>query len=90
MTVPINIHTCNNNGNHEPQQIDYTLSSDNSLRSRTFDSSATSSIHLGTDCCYQIQSCKDTAEKDCQEANWMGMSGSRRLQQRSACGFEYG
>ena len=40
-----NILTCNNNGRHEPQQIGYILSSDNSLRSRTFDSSATVSDH---------------------------------------------
>ena len=33
----------NCNGCHEPQQIDCILSSDHSLRSRTFDSSATSS-----------------------------------------------
>ena len=38
-----NIYTCNYNGNHEPQQIDYILSSDTSLRSRTLDSSATDS-----------------------------------------------
>ena len=42
-----NIYTCNNNGCHEPQQIDCILSSDNSLRSRTFDSSATASDHWG-------------------------------------------
>ena len=40
-----NICTGNYNGCHEPQQIDYILSSDHSLRSRTFDSSATSSDH---------------------------------------------
>ena len=40
-----NILTCNYNGRHEPQQIDYILSSDNSLRSRTFDSSTTVSDH---------------------------------------------
>ena len=42
-----NIYTCNYNGCHEPQQIDYILSSDHILRSRTFDSSATSSDHRG-------------------------------------------
>ena len=31
-----NIYTCNYHGNHEPQQIDYILSSDNNLRSRVF------------------------------------------------------
>ena len=41
-----NINMCNYNGCHEPQQIDYILSSDHS-RSRTFDSSATSSDHWG-------------------------------------------
>ena len=41
----INIFTCNFNRNHETQPIDYILSSDNSLRSGTFDSSATSSDH---------------------------------------------
>ena len=40
-----NICKCNCNGCHEPQQIDNILSSDHSLRSRTFDSSATSSDH---------------------------------------------
>ena len=40
-----NVHTCNCNGCHEPQQIDNILSSDHSLRSRTFDSSATASDH---------------------------------------------
>ena len=62
-----NIHTCNN---HEPQQIDHILSSDSRLRSRTFDSSATNSDHWGL----------NTAEKDCQETNWMGMPGSHRFQ----------
>ena len=33
-----NIYTCSYNGCHEPQQIDYILSSDHSLRSRTFNS----------------------------------------------------
>ena len=42
-----NILTCNCNGCHEPQQIDHILSSDPSLRSRTFDSSATASDHWG-------------------------------------------
>ena len=42
-----NIYTCNYNECHEPQQIDYILSSDHSMRSRTFDSSATSSDHWG-------------------------------------------
>ena len=42
-----NIYTCNYNGCHQPQQIDYILLSDHSLRSRTFDSSATSSDHWG-------------------------------------------
>ena len=41
-----NIYTCNYNGCHEPQQIDHILSSDHSLRSGTFDSSA-SSDHWG-------------------------------------------
>ena len=72
-----NIYTCNN---HEPQQIDHILSSDSRLRSRTFDSSATNSDHWGLICCCQIQSCEDTAEKDCQETNWMGMPGSHRFQ----------
>ena len=40
-----NIYNCNYNGNHEPQQIDYILSSDTSLRSRTLDSSAANSDH---------------------------------------------
>ena len=40
-----NIYTCNYNGNHEPQQIVFILSSDNRLRSRTFDSPATKSDH---------------------------------------------
>ena len=43
----VNMYTCNYNGNHEPQQIDFIFSSDNSLRSRTFDSSATNSDHWG-------------------------------------------
>ena len=43
----INIFTRNFNGCHEPQQIDYILSSDRSLRSRTFDSSATASDQWG-------------------------------------------
>ena len=42
-----NICTCNYNGCHEPQQIDYILSSDHSLRWRSFDSSATSWDHWG-------------------------------------------
>ena len=42
-----NIYTCNYNGCHESQQIDYILSSDHSLRSRTFDSSATASDQWG-------------------------------------------
>ena len=42
-----NIYTFGCNGCHEPQQIDYILSSHHSLRSRTFDSSATSSDHWG-------------------------------------------
>ena len=42
-----NIYTCNCNGKYEPQQMDYILSSDNSLRSRTFDLSATKSDHWG-------------------------------------------
>ena len=42
-----NIYTCDCNGNHESQQIDYIFSSDTSLRSRTFDSSATRSDHWG-------------------------------------------
>ena len=37
----VNIYTCNYNGKHEPQQIDNIFSSDNSLRSMAFDSSAT-------------------------------------------------
>ena len=45
--VAINIHACNLFGKHEPQQIDYILSINNSLRSRTFDSSATKSDHWG-------------------------------------------
>ena len=40
-----NIYTCNYNGKHEPQQIDNILSPDNSLRSMTFNSSATNSDH---------------------------------------------
>ena len=42
-----NLYTCNYNGKHEPQQIDYILSLDNSLRSNTFDSPATNSDHWG-------------------------------------------
>ena len=42
-----NIYTCNYHGRHEPQQIDHILSSDHSLRSITFDSSATASDHWG-------------------------------------------
>ena len=42
-----NIYTCNYYGCHEPQQIDCILSSDHSLRSRTFDSSATASDRRG-------------------------------------------
>ena len=53
----INICTCNYYKNHEPQQIDYTLFSDNSLRFRTYDSSTTKFGTLGTDCCYQVQAC---------------------------------
>ena len=42
------IYTWNYNGKYEPQQIDYIFSSDNSLRSRTSDSSATKSDHYGS------------------------------------------
>ena len=37
------ICTCNYNVKHEPQQIDNILSSDNIVRSRTFNTSATKS-----------------------------------------------
>ena len=74
-----NMYTCNNNGNHEPQQIDYILSSDTRPRSRTFDSSATDSDHWGL-----------IAAVKSKETNWMGMSGSHRFQQRSACLFNCG
>ena len=43
----IDLYTCNYNRKHEPQQIDHMLSSDNSVRSRTFDASATKSDHWG-------------------------------------------
>ena len=42
-----NIYPCNYHGCHEPQQIDYIPSPDHSLRSRTFDSSATASDQWG-------------------------------------------
>ena len=42
-----NICTCNCHGNHEPQQIDRILCSDNNLHSRVFDSPATNSDHWG-------------------------------------------
>ena len=41
------IFTCNYHWRHEPQQIDHILSYDSSLRSRSFDSSATASDHWG-------------------------------------------
>ena len=66
-----NICTCNYNGCHDSQQIDYILSSDHSLRSRTFDSSATASDHWGLTA--TIRERESTREKTRQETNWMGM-----------------
>ena len=46
LTLPIlRMTVCNFYGNHEPQQTNYILYSGNSLRSRTFDASATKSDH---------------------------------------------
>ena len=85
-----NIYTCNYNGCHEPQQIDYILSSDHSLRSRTFDSSATSSDHWGTDRHHQGETWETTREKTRQETDRMGMSRPHWFQQHSACTAERG
>ena len=85
----LNIYTCNYNGCHEPQQIDYILSSDNSLRSKTFDSSATASHHWGLTATIRAKRGKHL-EKACQETYWMGMSRPHRFQQHSACTGECG
>ena len=58
-----NINTCNYNGCHEPPQIDYMLSSDHSLRSRTFDSSATPSDHWGLTATVREKGGKPKGEK---------------------------
>ena len=66
----LNIYTCN----YKPQQIDYILSSDPSLRSRTFDSSATSSDHWGLIATIKERRGKTIGEKTRQETDQMGKS----------------
>ena len=60
----INIYTCTYNKKPERQQIDYILSSDNSLRSRTVDSSATKSDHWGLIAAFKSKPREDIVEKD--------------------------
>ena len=59
----INIYICNNNGKHEPQQIDNILSSDNSVFQDLW-LIGHKIGSLGTNCRYQIQTREDTTEKD--------------------------
>ena len=84
------IYTCNYNGCHEPQQIDYILSSDHSLRSRTFDSSATSSDHWELTANIRETSGKRQGEKTRHKTDRMGMSRPRWFQQHGACTAERG
>ena len=85
-----NIYTCNYNGNHEPQQIDFILSTDNRLRSRTFDSPATKSNHWGLTA--TIKSPFAKTEKEKHETHRLAMSGQIQIQQgcESECEHESG
>ena len=84
-----NIYTCNCNGCHEPQQIDYVLSSDHSLCSRTFDSSATSSDHWGLTTTIRNATGKHCGETR-QETYRIRMQRPHRIKQHRPHAVEFG
>ena len=76
-----NICTCNCNGCHEPRQIDYILSSDRSLRSRTFDSSATSSDPWGPTATIRERHGKALGKRHVRKPVGWVLAGSGRVRQ---------
>ena len=69
----VNVLTCNCHFRHDTEQIDFTLSSDDSLRSWGFDSSAAVSYHRGLTATLVSQRLR-TLERVCSQASRLELS----------------
>ena len=85
-----NIYTCNCNGCHEPQQIDYILSSGHSLRSRTFLTHRLLHRITGDSRPPSRNATGKHWEKTRQETDRMGMQRPHRIQRHRAHAVESG